>query len=53
MSDSNIAPLCNDCRYRVAEILQVNGDYGLHCWQEKTYADVKTMLYDRMSTFYL
>jgi hypothetical protein len=41
MADSNTAPLCNDCRY-IAEIFQVNGDYCLHCWQEKTYPDVKT-----------
>lgn len=50
MADSNTAPLCNDCRYRVAEIFQVNGDYCLHCWQEKTYPDVKTNAICRMST---
>src|SRR5215210_4673196 len=27
MADSNTAPLCNDCRDRVAEIFQVNGEY--------------------------
>jgi hypothetical protein len=42
MADSNTAPLCNDCRYRVAEIFQVNGEYCLRCLQEKTYPDVKT-----------
>jgi hypothetical protein len=41
-ADSNTAPLCNDCRDRVAEIFQVNGEYCLRCWQEKTYPDVKT-----------
>jgi hypothetical protein len=47
MADSNTAPLCNDCKYRVAEIFQVNGDYCLQCWQEKTYPDVqnKTKFY--------
>ena len=41
MADSNTAAsLCNDCRYRVAEIFQVNGDYCLHCWQEKTHPDI-------------
>jgi hypothetical protein len=47
MTDSNTAPLCNDCKYRVAEIFQVNGDYCLQCWQEKTYPDVqnKTKFY--------
>jgi hypothetical protein len=41
-ADSNTASLCNDCRDRVAEIFQVNGEYCLRCWQEKTYPDVKT-----------
>jgi hypothetical protein len=45
MADSNIAPLCNDFKYKEAEIFQVNGDYCLHCWQEKTYPDVKTKFY--------
>jgi hypothetical protein len=49
MADSNTSPLCNDCEYRVAEIFQVNGDYCLHCWQEKTYPDVQNkILHDRM-----
>jgi hypothetical protein len=49
MADSNTNRLCNDCKYRVAEIFQVNGDYCLQCWQEKTYPDVQNkILYDRM-----
>jgi hypothetical protein len=40
MADSNTAELCNDCKYRIAEIFQVNGDYCLHCWQEKAYPDM-------------
>ena len=40
MADPKKAPLCDNCRYRAAEIFQVNGDYCLDCWQEKTYSDV-------------
>jgi hypothetical protein len=35
MADPKKAPLCDNCRYRAAEIFQVNGDYCLDCWQEK------------------
>jgi hypothetical protein len=40
MAKSKTASLCNDCGYRVADIFQVNGDYFLHCWQEKTHPDI-------------
>ena len=40
MAESNTAPLCIDCRHRIADIFQTGGDYCLHCWQEKTYPDV-------------
>jgi hypothetical protein len=34
---------CSSCNN--AEIFQVNGDYCLHCWQEKTHLMSKTTLY--------
>jgi hypothetical protein len=37
---SSLHSFCDNCKERLAEIFQVNGDYCLECWQELTYPDV-------------
>jgi hypothetical protein len=32
--------ICQSCKRDKAEIFQVDGDYCLSCWQEKTHTNV-------------
>ena len=39
-NNASLHSYCDNCKERLAEIFQVNGDYCLECWQELTYPDI-------------
>jgi len=40
MEDISKSQYCNNCKSKVAEIFQFNGDYCLECWQDYTHPNI-------------
>ena len=40
IEDISESQYCNNCKHKIAEIFQFNGDYCLECWQDYTHPNI-------------
>ena len=40
MNNVSNSQYCNNCKSKIAEIFQYNGDYCVECWQDYTHPNI-------------